>query len=204
MRDLSSTVWDTLLIKASSPEANNMQKQTQNYAEKVAARGARTHTRPTLRVGISGPGQVSPAEGQRSGSENGTGHSDLLGPTGTALTNSNMRPSAILQAGQNVQSRHQENQAEHRVSGETAPRFRSTRSNRGRVQVWTVSAHSHGTRAADPSGGSSEGVKIKVKAFLAEEGVQENSKAWHNAMQSEHVYVPQVSGQDGLSRSSHW
>ena len=35
MRDLSSTVWDTLLIKASSLEADNMQKQTQTYAEKV-------------------------------------------------------------------------------------------------------------------------------------------------------------------------
>ena len=35
MRDLSSTVWDTLLIKASSPEADNMQKQMQTYAEQV-------------------------------------------------------------------------------------------------------------------------------------------------------------------------
>ena len=35
MRDLSSKVWDTLLIKASSPEADSMQKQTQTYAEKV-------------------------------------------------------------------------------------------------------------------------------------------------------------------------
>ena len=30
-------------------------------------------------------------------------------------------------------------------------------------------------------------MKIKVKAFLAGKGVQANSKAWHNAMQSEHV-----------------
>ena len=30
-------------------------------------RGARTHTRSTVHVGILGPGQVSPAEGQRSG-----------------------------------------------------------------------------------------------------------------------------------------
>ena len=34
MRDLSSTVWDTLLIKASSTEADNMQKQTQPFADK--------------------------------------------------------------------------------------------------------------------------------------------------------------------------
>ena len=55
---------------------------------KGAARGKRTHTRPTLRLGLPGLGQVSPGEGQRSGSDNGTGHSDLRRPTGTALTNS--------------------------------------------------------------------------------------------------------------------
>ena len=124
---------------------------------------------------------------RNAGKENGTRHSDLLGPTGTALTNSNMRRGAILQAGQNVQSKHEENRAEHRVSGETAPRSRSTWSNRGRAQVRTGSAHSHGTRATDLSGRSSEDVKIKVEAFLPEKGVQANSKAWHNAMQSEHV-----------------
>ena len=37
------------------------------------------------------------------------------------------------------------------------------------------------------SGRSAEDVKITVKAFLTEKGVQANSKAWHNAMQSEHV-----------------
>ena len=40
MRDLSSAVW----IKASSPEADNMQKQTQTYAEKVRQE-AKGHTR---------------------------------------------------------------------------------------------------------------------------------------------------------------
>ena len=44
MRDLSSTVWDTLLIKASSPEADSMQKETQTFAEKVRQEG-RGHTR---------------------------------------------------------------------------------------------------------------------------------------------------------------
>ena len=72
MRDLSSTVWDTLLIKASSPEADSMQKQTETQAEKGAARGARTHSRPTIRLGLPRPDQVSPAEGQRSGNANST------------------------------------------------------------------------------------------------------------------------------------
>ena len=35
MRDQSSTVWDTLLVKASSPEAESMQTQTQTCAENV-------------------------------------------------------------------------------------------------------------------------------------------------------------------------
>ena len=43
-RELTSTLWDTLLVKASSPEADNMQKQTQTYAEKVRHEG-RGHTR---------------------------------------------------------------------------------------------------------------------------------------------------------------
>ena len=30
-------------------------------------------------------------------------------------------------------------------------------------------------------------VKIMVEAFLAEGGVQANSKAWNNAMQGEHI-----------------
>ena len=62
---------------------------------KGAARGTRAQTRPALRLGLLGLGQVSPAQEKRSGNENGTGHSDLLGPTGTALTNSNMRRGAM-------------------------------------------------------------------------------------------------------------
>ena len=61
--DDARPILDGVLIKASSPEADNMQKQTQNTRRKGAARGARTHTKPTLRMGISGPGQVSQAEG---------------------------------------------------------------------------------------------------------------------------------------------
>ena len=43
-RDLSSTVWDSLLIKASSPEADSMQKQTQTREEKERQE-ERGHTR---------------------------------------------------------------------------------------------------------------------------------------------------------------
>ena len=48
-----------------------MQKQTQTHAEKVEQE-REGHTRSAFRVGILGPGQVSPAEGQRSGRENST------------------------------------------------------------------------------------------------------------------------------------
>ena len=145
-------------------EADNMQKQTQTYAEKVPQGGTRAQTRPTLRLGLRGLGQVSPAQGQRSGNENGT--------VGTATNWARLEPLSPTQTcnevrfcrlDQNVHSRHQENDAEHRVSGETAPRSRSTRSNRGRAQVRTGSAHSHGTRATDLSGRSPEDMKITVK-----------------------------------------
>ena len=43
-RELTSTVWYTLLVNASSPEADNMQKQTQTYAKKVQQE-ERGHTR---------------------------------------------------------------------------------------------------------------------------------------------------------------
>ena len=93
-----------------------------------------------------------------------------------------MRRGAILQAVKNVQSRREENHVEHRVTGKTAPPFRSTQS--GRAQVRTSSTHIHGTRTTSVPGRSSEDVEIMVRAFLAEKGVQANSKAWHNAMQS--------------------
>ena len=63
---------------------SGQQKQTQTHAEKVRQEG-RGHKR--------GPPFVWDhvgAEEQRSGNENGTGQSDLLGPTGTAPTNTNM------------------------------------------------------------------------------------------------------------------
>ena len=55
------------------------------------------------------------------------------------------------------------------------------------AQGLTSSTQSHGTRVTDVSGRSPEDVKILVKAFLVEGGVQANSKAWHNAMQSENI-----------------
>ena len=129
-----------------------------NLRRESQTRGERTHTRPAIRVGILGPGQVSSAEGERSGSKNGTGHNDPLGSTGTAVTKADLRRGAFLQAGQNIQSRHQENHAEHRFSGGAAPRSRSTQPNRVRAQIG----------AASVPGRSSEDVKIIVRAFLTE------------------------------------
>ena len=59
---------------------------------------------------------------------------------------------------------------------------------RGHTEAERMStAHGHGTRATRGSGRSAENVKIMVRAFLAERGVQANSKAWHHAMQSEQI-----------------
>ena len=72
---------------------------------------------------------------------------DVLGQTGTSSAEPNRRRGSILQAGQNVQSGHQENHIEHRVARETVARSQSTRFNRARAQVRTSTANGHGTRA---------------------------------------------------------
>ena len=113
MRDLSSTVWDTLLIKATSPEAHNMQKQTQTFAEKVRQE-EKGHTRGppfvwcghTWALSIKSLQQRSNAVGARTAQGIAT-----YCPTGTALANADLRRGAFLQAGQNVQSRHQDSHA---------------------------------------------------------------------------------------------
>ena len=129
---------------------------------KGAVRGVRTYSIPTIRLGIPGPDRFSSAEEQHSGHANSTGPVDLLGPSGTPSVKPNLRRGPILQAGQDVQSRRQENHAEHRVTRETTALFRSTRSNRGRAQVRTGTTHGHGTRAVDVSVRSAEDVKIMV------------------------------------------
>ena len=91
MRDLSSTERDTLLIKASSPEADSVQKQTQTHVEKV---------REEIRLGLPGPDQVSPAEEQQSGHANSTRDFELLGSSGTPSPKPNLRRGSILQSGQ--------------------------------------------------------------------------------------------------------
>ena len=172
-----------VLIKASSLEADNMQKQTQTHAEKVRQEGCGHKRGPPFVWAYMG--LVKSLQQSGNGSKGIATYWARLEPLSPTQ---NMRRGAILQAGQNVRSRHQKNHAEHRVFGETAPRSsRSTRSNRGRAQVRTGSAHSHGRRVTDVSGRSSEDAKIMVKAFFAEKGVQANSKAWYNAMQSEHA-----------------
>ena len=80
-RELTSTVWVTLLVKASSPRSRQHAEADANLRGKGATRGSMTHSRTTFRMGVSGPGQVHSAERHNSGSTNGTGNSELLGPT---------------------------------------------------------------------------------------------------------------------------
>ena len=68
-----------------------------------------------MRVGISGPGQISLAEEQHGRHAKGTRDYDLLGSSGTPPTKPNLLRGPILQAGEDVPSGHQENHTEHRV-----------------------------------------------------------------------------------------
>ena len=124
-----------------------MQMQTQTYAEKVRQEG-KGHTR-SIRVGILGPGQVSPA----------------------------------------VDARTAQGTAAYWTQICDEVRFcRLDKTYKADIKRVTLGpTDSCGKSAASVPGRSSEDVKIIVKAFLAEQGVQANRKAWHNAMQSEHV-----------------
>ena len=176
MRDLSSTVWDTLLIKASSPEADSRQKQTQTYAEKVRQE-VRRHTQRPLFVWTS---LVLIRSLQQRSNTVGTQTAQSLSTywAGTPSVKPHLRRSSILQAGQIVQSGHQENHTEHGVTRKMIARSRSTWSNRGRAQVRRSTDHGHGTRASSVSGRAAEDVKIMVKVFLAEIGVHSMSNTW--------------------------
>ena len=136
-----------------------------NLRGKGTTKGARTHSRTTFRMGEPGSGLVSSAERQYSGSTNSTGNCELVCLTGASFSSPNMRRDAILQAGQNVQSGREENNVKYRVTGKTTPRTRSTQSNRGRAQIRTSSAHSHGTGTTNISGRTNEDVKIMVRTF---------------------------------------
>ena len=111
MWDLSSTVWDTLLLKASSPQADSLQKWTQTYAEKVRQE-ERGHTR--------GPPFVWAYLGlvnslQQRDNTVGTRTAQSLRTFWVCQTKSAKR-SDSAEAPQDVQSRRRENHAEHRVT----------------------------------------------------------------------------------------
>ena len=111
MRDPSSTVWETLLVKAPSPEAESFQKKTQTFSERYGKRDEATrgpdqvssaegqhcrHANGTICTGLLGP------EGQRGGHTNSAGHFGLLGSTGTPSADPNLRRGPILQVGQRI------------------------------------------------------------------------------------------------------
>ena len=158
------------------PRSGQPAKTDADLCRKGAVRGARTHSRTTLREGVSGLDRHA----------NGTRPVDLLSPTGTMLPNEICDEVRFCR----LQRGHQENHTEHRVAREKIARSRSTRSNRGRAQVRTSTAHDHGTRATSVSGMSAEDVKIMVAAFLAERGVQANRKAHIQRMAIAHAQRP--------------
>ena len=114
-RQLRRTVSRTRQGEAPSAEADDMQKQMQTHAEKVRQEGS-GHTRgPPFVWAYLGLVKSLQERGNAvvattvQGTATYGARLEPLSPT------QNMRRGAILQAGQNVQSRHQENHAEHRV-----------------------------------------------------------------------------------------
>ena len=95
---------------ASSPEADNMRKQTQTKAEKVRQE-KRGQTRGPPFVWVCW--RLIKSLQQRS---NAVGAQTAQGPSGTASTSPNLRRGEILQNGQNVQNRREENHAGQSVA----------------------------------------------------------------------------------------
>ena len=131
------------------PRSRQHAETDADLRRKGAARGAKTHPRTTIRVGISGPDQVCSAEGHHGRHANGTRPCRFIGPDWNPAE-LNLRRGSILQARQNVQRIHQEKHTAHRVARETIVRSRSTLSNR--AQVRSSTAHSHGSRATSVPG----------------------------------------------------
>ena len=197
LRDLSSTVWDTLLIKASSLEADNMQKQTQTYAEKVRQDGKGHSRGPPFVWAYLGLVKTLQQRGNAVGARTAQG---------LATYWARLEPLSPMQICDEVRFCRLEKTykadikrvtAGHCIPGEAAPRSRGTQPNRVIAQVRTGPTDSHGKSAAIVPGRSSEDVKIIVGSFLAEKGVLANSKAWRNAMQSEHVKRMAIAQEEG-------
>ena len=142
MRDPSSTVWETLLVKAPSPEAESFQKKTQTFSERYGKRDEATR----------GPDQVSSAEGQHCRHANGTICTGLPGPEGQRGGHANSaghfravgldwnpfcRPKSATRSDSAGWTK---NHSEHRVTRVTAAYSRSTRANPGGS---TVELHPH-------------------------------------------------------------
>ena len=65
--DSAGSLVDTLLIKASSPEAKAVRKQTPSYAEGSSPRRTVTHPGPTFRMGVRGHDHVPAGRGNAVG-----------------------------------------------------------------------------------------------------------------------------------------
>ena len=144
-----------LLVKASSTEAES--KQTQTCAERVRQEGRR-HTRGPIRVGFPGSDQASSGEGYEVGTRTAHGHRALVGSTGTPSADPNLRRGPILQVGQHVQSRRQDNHACTSCHQRNGCSLSDTQANRCGAQVRSSSTHCHRTRVTDVSGRTLEEV----------------------------------------------
>ena len=143
------------------PRSGQHAETDADISGKGTGRGARTHTRPTLRVGISGPGKSLQQMGNAVGARMAQGMATYWTRLGTAYATrcdscrlDKTYKADIKRITLNIVS------PEERLLVLEALSQTEAESTYGRC-----SAHSHGTRAADLSGRSPEYVKITVKGI---------------------------------------
>ena len=195
MRPHSSTVWGHSADQGVEPRSGQHAEAGRRPTRRRWAKSGEGHTRgPTIRVSVSGPGQVSSSRGaKRSGSENGhTAIATLLDPTGNRSRQGRSATRCVFcRLDKNVQSRtSRESPLKHRPLQRNGSSFSKHSVQKQRQSASTDGAptHSHGTRATDLLGRSPEDVKITVKALFAEKrSAGKTARRGNNAVQSEHV-----------------
>ena len=138
-QDASNDARPILLSVAHSAD-QGVEHRSRQHAETDADQSGKSTARGNIRKALSGLDQVSPSEGRRGGHENSTRPFDLLGSSGHPSTKPNLRRGSILQAGQGVQSRRQDNHTEHRVKKKKCCSF-SMHSGKPRQSASTAELH---------------------------------------------------------------
>ena len=169
----------SLLVKASSTEAES--KQTQTCAERVRQEGRR-HTRRLIRVGFPGSDQASSGEGYEAREQRrpsraiGLHWNPFCRPKPATRSDSAGWTTCAKQT-----SRQSRCTSCHQRNGCS---LSDTQANRCGAQVRSSPTHCHRTRATDVSGRTLEDVKLLVCRHTARRGTTPCRASAHNAWQS--------------------